>query len=264
MNTVIARNNVTVSGKGQQVLLFVHGYGCSQNMWRHMIPNFERTYRVVLIDLVGSGQSDESAYSKEKYGSLKGYSQDVVEVCHELGMKDVIFIGHSVSSMIGMHASLMAPGLFKKLIMIGPSPCYINDGAYVGGFEREDIDELLETVNSNYLGWSSGITPVIMGNADRPELAQELENSFCQTNPSIAQHFAEVTFLGDDREYLQLVETETLIIQCTSDVIAPQAVGEYLAKTIPNSELRLLKATGHCPHMSAPQETSEAILQFLN
>lgn len=264
MNTATQRNNVKVIGAGEKTLLFVHGYGCSQNMWRFMTPNFEQDYKLVLIDLVGSGNSDESAYEKQKYSSLKGYAADVVELCQELGLEKVYYIGHSVSSMIGVHASLQAPELFEKLVMIGPSPRYINEGEYFGGFDKEDIEELLETLNSNYLGWSSGMAPAIMGNEERPELAEELENSFCQTNPEIAQHFAEVTFMGDDRQYLDQVTTPTLILQCQSDVIAPLEVGEFMANSIQNSTLKVLNATGHCPHMSAPEETSQAILQFLN
>lgn len=264
MNLIEQRNNVKVIGNGQKTLLFVHGYGCSQNMWRFMIPYFEKSYKVVLMDLVGSGKSNINAYDKEKYSTLRGYAQDILEVCDALELKSVLFIGHSVSSMIGLHASILRPDLFEKMVMIGPSPCYINDEGYVGGFEREDIDELLETVNSNYLGWSSAITPAIMGNSDRPELAVELEQSFCQTNPTVAQHFAEVTFLSDERSLLNKLDTETLILQCTSDLIAPMEVGEFLASSIKKSTLKVLKATGHCPHMSAPEETSQAILSFIN
>lgn len=260
---IIKRNNITIHGDGNKPMLLVHGYGCDQNMWRFITPKFKADYQIILIDLVGSGKSDENAYDYNKYNSLEGYADDIVEICDALGLEDVNFVGHSVSAMIGTLASLKRPDLFKKLIMISPSARYINDDDYFGGFSKKDIDELLETLDSNYLGWSSSMAPVIMGNADRPELAEELEHSFCQTNPEIAKHFAKVTFLGDNRKDLDKLTTDTLILQCKSDVIASIEVGEYVHNHIPNSKFVILDATGHCPHLSAPSETIEAMKQYL-
>jgi sigma-B regulation protein RsbQ len=261
--TAVHRNNVKVLGKGQQPLLFAHGYGCDQNMWRLVTPAFQEKYRIVLFDHVGAGRSDASAYNPLRYGSLKGYATDVLEICHELELRDVIFVGHSVSTMIGVLAAIAEPSRFSKLVLIGPSPCYINDGDYVGGFNRGDIDGLLESLESNYLGWSSSMAPVIMGNPDRPELSEELSNSFCRANPEIARHFARVTFLSDNRADLPKLKIPVQILQCSEDVIAPEAVGNYLHRTLAGSQLRVLEATGHCPHLSAPEETVAAMKTFL-
>lgn len=263
LNTLIARNNITIHGDGSTSMLFVHGYGCDQNMWRFITPHFKDDYKIILIDLVGSGKSDEKAYDFDRYSSLEGYSDDIVEICEGLELKDVILVGHSVSAIIGVLATLKKPAVFKKLIMIGPSPRYINDDDYFGGFSQKDIDELLEILDANYLGWSSTMAPVIMGNADRPELAEELEQSFCQNNPEIARHFAKVTFLGDNRSDLDKFTTETLILQSKSDAIASIKVGQYVHSHIANSTLVILDAIGHCPHLSAPDQTSEAIKQYL-
>src|SRR3982750_4531004 len=224
---VLIRNNVHVTGTGQPPLLFAHGFGCDQNMWRFVTPAFGGSHRVVLFDHVGAGGSDLSAYDKRKYGALDGYASDVLEICGALDLSDVVFVGHSVSSMIGVLAAKREPDRFKALVLVGPSPRYIDDGEYVGGFTRQDIDALLESLDSNYLGWSSAMAPVIMGNTDRPELGTELTNSFCRTEPAIAEHFARVTFLSDNRADLAAVRTRTLVLQCSDDVIAPQAVGEY-------------------------------------
>lgn len=264
MEKVLAKNNVTIFGKGNQPILFVHGYGCDQNMWRLVTPAFENDYKIILIDLVGSGKSDESAYEYEKYSSLQGYADDIVELCDTLNLTNVIFVGHSVSAMIGVLAAQSSATLFKDLILIGPSPCYINKGEYYGGFSQQDIDELLETVESNYLGWSSAMAPVIMGNPDRPELAEELENSFCQNNPDIAKHFAKVTFSGDNRKDLAQVTLKTLILQSSQDAIASKRVGAYVHDSIENSTLVVLDAIGHCPHLSAPDQTVFAIKTYLN
>ena len=257
------RNNVKVLGKGQQPMLFAHGYGCDQNMWRMVTPAFQEQYRLVLFDHVGAGQSDASAYNQLKYGTLKGYATDVLEICRELDLRDVIFVGHSVSAMIGVLAAIEEPSRFSRLVLIGPSPCYINTGDYVGGFNRGDIEGLLESLDSNFLGWSSTMAPVIMGNADRPELGQELTNSFCRTNPDIAKHFARVTFLSDNRADLPKLKTPALILQCSEDLIAPEAVGQYVHRAVAGSQLRVLEATGHCPHLSAPEETVAAMRTFL-
>ena len=244
-------------------MMFAHGFGCDQNMWRFVAPAFADTHRVVLFDHVGSGRSDLSAYSKEKYGTLEGYATDVLEICEELQLTDVVFVGHSVSAMIGVVAAKRDPRRFKALVLVGPSPRYIDDADYRGGFSREDIEGLLESLDSNYLGWSSSMAPVIMGNPDRPELGEELVNSFCRTDPDIAAHFAQVTFLSDNRDDLRHVTIPTLILQCSDDVIAPHAVGEYVHRQMPASHLVVMKATGHCPNLSAPDETIAAINAFL-
>jgi len=244
-------------------MFLVHGYGCDQNMWRFIIPQFKDDYKIILIDLVGSGKSDENSYDYDKYSSLEGYADDVLEICDALNLKDVYLVGHSVSAMIAALAAIKRPALFKKLIMIGPSPRYINDDDYFGGFSQKDIDDLMETLDSNYLGWSSAMAPVIMGNADRPELAAELEESFCQNNPEIARHFAKVTFLGDNRNDLKKLTTDTLIVQSKIDAIASVKIGQFVHDNISNSKLVVLETTGHCPHLSAPNLTIEAMKQNL-
>ncbi len=245
-------------------MMFAHGYGCSQEMWRLVAPAFADNYKVITFDYIGHGNSDATAYDWSKYASLDGYSGDVVEICEALDLRDIVFVGHSVSAMVGVLAAVRAPHLFSKLILIGPSPRYINDGDYVGGFERHEIDGLLEVLDSNYLGWSSQMAPAIMGNADRPELSAELENSFCRTDPEIAKHFGRVTFLSDDRSALPRVEAEALILQCSEDAIAPVSAGRYMHEHIPRSTFVQLQAKGHCPHLSAPGETIAAIRAFFN
>lgn len=261
--SVLTRNNITGGGVGTQPMLFAHGYGCDQHMWRQITPAFADDYRLVLFDHVGSGRSDLSAYNRAKYSTLQGYADDVLEICAALELQDVVFVGHSVSAMIGVLAAIKEPDRFDRLVLIGPSPCYIGDGDYVGGFTRQDIEQLLEFQDSNYLGWSSALAPVIMGNPDRPELAEELTNSFCRTDPEIAKQFAAVTFLSDNRVDLPRVRTRALILQCREDAIAPPAVGAYVHAQMPDSQIVLLEATGHCPHLSAPEETIAAIKAFL-
>ena len=261
--SVLKRNNVTVTGSGDTPIMFSHGYGCDQRMWRLVAPAFADTHRIVLFDHVGSGESDLTQYDRAKYGSLLGYAQDVVEICSELDLTNVVFVGHSVSAMIGMLAAIEAPERFAQLVLVGPSPCYLNDGEYIGGFDRKDIDELLELQDANYLGWSSTLAPVIMGNPDRPDLADELSASFCRADPEIAKQFAAVTFLSDNRADLPRVTTRSLVLQCREDVIAPMVVGEYVHGHLPDSELAILNATGHCPHLSAPEETVAATKAFL-
>ena len=261
---VIQRNNIISKGNGTQVMLFAHGFGCDQNMWRFVAPAFEEDYKVVLFDHVGAGNSDLSAYSSEKYSQLEGYAADIVELCEEMELKDVIFVGHSVSSIIGMIASLQKPGLFKSLIMVSPSPSYINDGEYVGGFTKEQITELMDSLDNNHLGWSMTMAPVIMANPERGELAEELSNSFCRSNPEIAKEFARTTFFSDKRALLPEVNIPTLILQCSEDVIAPEEVGIYMHEKIKDSELVIMEATGHCPNLSAPEETITAMKAFLS
>jgi sigma-B regulation protein RsbQ len=260
---VTSRHNIHVRGKPDgQPMLFAHGYGCDQNMWRHVAPRFESDFRVVLFDHVGAGGSDLAAYDAERYSTLRGYAEDVLDICRELDLHDVVFVGHSVSAMIGVLAAEAEPDRFAKLVLVGPSPRYINDGDYVGGFAASDIDELLDSLESNYLGWSTAMAPVIMGNGDRPELGRELTESFCRTDPDIARRFARTTFLSDNRADLGKVEVPTLVLQCTNDVIAPVTVGEYVRDAMPNASMVLLDATGHCPNLSAPDETAEAIAAF--
>jgi sigma-B regulation protein RsbQ len=243
-------------------MVFAHGFGCDQNMWRFVAPAFEPDHRVVLFDLVGAGGSDLSAFDPQRYGSLEGYAEDVVEICAELELTDAIFVGHSVSAMIGVLAAARAPERIGKLVLVGPSPRYIDADGYSGGFSREDIEELLDSLDSNFLGWSSAMAPVIMGNPERPELGEELTSSFCRTDPDIAASFARVTFMSDNRDDLAGVRVPTLVLQCSEDAIAPRAVGEYVHRQIEGSEFVELAATGHCPNLSAPKETIEAIRAF--
>ncbi len=244
-------------------MLFAHGYGCDQNMWRYITPAFEENYKIILFDHIGFGNSDTSTYTSEHYTSLEAYAADVLEICQELQLQDVIFVGHSVSAMIGVLAAVKKPERFSKLVLISPSPCFINDGTYVGGFKREDIDNLLGALEGDYLGWSETMAPVIMGNPDRPELGQELSGSFCRSNEKIARDFARLTFLSDNRKQLPLVKINTLILQCSDDAIAPLCVGEYTHQQIQGSKLVVLEATGHCPNLSAPQETIAAMRSFV-
>jgi len=261
---VVERNNIVFRGvPGAQPMVFAHGFGCDQNMWRHVWPAFEDGYRVVLFDHVGAGRSDLGAYDRAKYSTLQGYAADVLEICRELELHDVVFVGHSVSAMIGVLAAAEEPARFDRLVLVGPSPRYVDDDGYLGGFSREDIDGLLESLESNYLGWSTTMAPVIMGNADRPELGEELTNSFCRTDPAVARHFARVTFLSDNRADLRRVDVPALVIQCREDVIAPFEVGEFVQRELPRAELALIDATGHCPNLSAPEETVAAIEAFL-
>lgn len=261
---IIKRNNVVMKGNGNKVIMFAHGYGCDQNMWRFITPAFLDDYKIVLFDHVGSGKSDWSSYNKKKYANLQGYADDILEICENLQLKNINLVAHSVSAMIALLAAKKNPTYFNKLVMIGPSPRYINDSEYYGGFSEKDILEMVDTLDSNYLGWSSAITPIIMGNPDKPELAEELKDSFCQHDPDIAKHFARVTFLGDNRNDLPDLKTKTLILQSSQDVIASVKVGEYVKEKIPNSEMVILEATGHCPHMSHPKETIQIIKHFLN
>jgi sigma-B regulation protein RsbQ len=261
---VLARNNVTVQGPDDAPpMVFAHGFGCDQNMWRHVAPAFAAEYRVVLFDHVGAGGADTAAWDPARYASLDGYAADVLEICDALDLTDVVFVGHSVSAMIGVLAAGREPDRFAKLVLVGPSPRYVDDDGYRGGFSREDIEGLLESLESNFLGWSSAMAPVIVGNPDRPELGEELTNSFCRTDPDIARHFARVTFLADNRADLSVVRTPALVLQCSDDVIAPTAVGEYVHARLEGSRLVRMRATGHCPNLSAPQETIAAIREFV-
>ncbi|MFH9610227.1 alpha/beta fold hydrolase [Streptomyces sp. NPDC017448] len=259
------RNHVTVTGPaGAPVVVLAHGFGCDQNLWRLVAPVLERDFTVVRFDHVGAGNSDLSAWSAERYGSLDGYVDDVLELCRELDLGPVTFVGHSVSAMMGVLAAAREPDAFAGLVLLAPSPCFVDDpdAGYRGGFSAADIEELLESLEANYLGWSGAMAPVIMGNPDRPELGEELTDSFCRTDPEIARVFARVTFLSDNRSDLAGVEVPTLVAQCSQDAIAPPEVGAFVHARIAGSRLITLNATGHCPQLAAPEETAAAIAAF--
>jgi sigma-B regulation protein RsbQ len=261
---VAARHNVRVLGpEGAQPMVLAHGFGCDQNMWRFVAPHFADRYRVVLFDHIGAGGSDLTAYDVERHASLDGYADDVLELIGGLGLEDVIFVGHSVSATIGMLAAAREPELFAHLVLVGPSPRYIDDGEYVGGFSEADIHGLLASLESNYLGWSQAMAPVIMGRPDEPALGQELTASFCRTDPDIAARFARATFLSDNRADLERVRTPALVLQCADDAIAPVSVGRYVAAQLPDARFVMLDAVGHCPNLSSPEETSDAIDRYL-
>ena len=259
---IIRRNNVRIRGNGTVAMMFAHGFGCDQNMWRFVAPAFEKDFRTVLFDHVGSGASDLSAYSSAKYATLEGYASDIVEIGRTLALRNAVFVGHSVSAMMGIMAAIEAPEIFSRLVLVGPSPSYIDDGDYVGGFTREQIDELLKSLDENHLGWSMAMAPMIMGNPERPELAEELANSFCRTDPKITREFARTTFLTDARHVLE-TDVPALILQCSNDVVAPLDVGNYMHAKMRQSTLVIMKATGHCPNLSAPQETIDAMRAYL-
>ncbi len=244
-------------------MLFAHGFGCDQSMWRYVAPAFEEDYQVVLFDYVGCGKSDWSAYSAERYGTLEGYARDVLDIVEAFDLRDVIFVGHSVSSVVGLLASLEAPERFERAILVGPSPCYVNDAGYAGGFERSDIEGLLDLMDKNYIGWAAFLAPVVMKNPGSPELVQELQESFCATDPRVTREFAKATFLSDHRASMAKVRVPSLILQCTDDAIAPDAVGDWMHRALRGSDFKLMKATGHCPHMSHPAETIELMKEYL-
>lgn len=260
---ILARNNVQVRGAGERTMVFAHGFGCDQTMWKDVASAFEDDFRVVLFDYVGAGQSDLSAYDSARYGSLDGYAADVVEIGRALDLSGAIFVGHSVSAMIGALAQIEEPGMFTDLVMVGPSPRYIDDEGYTGGFSHAQIEELLDFLAENHLGWAAAMGPTIMGNADRPELGERLTNSFCSTDPDIAREFAGVTFFSDNRDDLARVTARTLVLQCREDVIAPPCVGEYVHRNLPNSSFVMLDASGHCPNLSAPDEVIRAMRAFV-
>lgn len=257
------KNNVRVLGAGTKPMLFAHGFGCDQSVWRYVTPAFEASHRVVLFDNIGAGGSDLAAYNRTKYSKLDGYADDVLDICRELDLRDVVFVGHSVSAMVGVLAAIKDPERFERLVLVAPSPRYINDANYIGGFTQSDINGLLELLDSNYMAWSSMLAPTIMGNPERPELGAELTTSFCRTNPAVARHFARVTFLSDHRAELPKLRKPSLILQCAEDALASSAIGEYLHRNLSNSELVMLRAKGHCPHVSAPEEVIAALRAFL-
>jgi sigma-B regulation protein RsbQ len=262
---VRSRHNVTVVGRPDgRVVVLAHGFGCDQNMWRLVVPRLAEEFRVVLFDHVGSGRADPAAWSEERYSALHGYADDVIGICRELDLRDVVLVGHSVSAMIAVLAAVREPEQFRGLVLLTPSPRYIDDGDYRGGFSESDIAELLESLESNYLGWSAAMAPVIMGNSDRPELGKELTNSFCRTDPEMARVFARATFLSDNRGDLPRVRVPTLVLDCSQDAIAPREVGAFVHAAVPGSRLVTLDATGHCPQLSAPGATGDAIAEFVS
>jgi sigma-B regulation protein RsbQ len=262
-NIVLHRNNVHVTGEGNKAIIFAHGFGCAQELWRLIVPAFESDYKVILFDYTGSGNSDKSFYEQRKYNSLNGYTQDLLDVIKALKLDNVIFIGHSVSTIIGALAAIAHPSYFSKLVMVCPSPCYLNDEHYRGGFERDEIDALLHTMENHYLDWAAYFASKVMANGERPELKEELKDSFCKNDPVIANQFARVTFLSDNRNDLKALKTPTLILQCINDVIAPVEVGQYVHEQIEGSTLRIMEASGHCPNLSAPEETINLIKAYL-
>ncbi|BCI53533.1 hydrolase [Mycolicibacterium litorale] len=260
---VHSRNNVRIVGPEQgSTIVLAHGFGCDQNLWRRVTPRLAPEFRVVLFDHVGSGSSDPAAWDADRYSSLQGYADDILLLLRELDLRDVVFVGHSVAAMMGVIAAGADPSRFAKLVLLTPSPCYVDDGDYRGGFSRADIDELLESMESNYLGWSRAMAPTIMGAPEQPELSEELAESFCRTDPARARVFARATFLSDNRADLDRVHVPTLVVECAYDAIAPRGVGAFVHDHIGGSALLTLETTGHCPHLSAPEETAEAIATF--
>lgn len=265
--SVVHRNHVTTTGRPDgAVMLFAHGFGCDQGMWSRLVPAFVRDYQVVLFDHVGAGRSDQGAYDPVKYSTLDGYAEDMLQICRELDLHDVVLVAHSVSAMMALTAAAQEPDRFSRLVLVAPSPCYIDDpvSEYVGGFASEDIDDLLASLESNYFAWAASMAPMMMGNPDAPELGEQLTGSFCRTDPNVARDFARVTFLSDSRPVLARVRTPSLVLQCAHDLLAPVEVGRYLHDHLAGSTLVWLQATGHCPHVSAPQETAAAIVNYLS
>ncbi|WKN49875.1 alpha/beta fold hydrolase [Nocardioides sp. Arc9.136] len=261
----VTRHAVTVQGPlDAPPLVFAHGFGCDQSMWRHVAPMFADRHRVVTFDFAGAGGSDPAAYDPDRHRHLDGYAADLLDVLQALDLRDVVLVGHSVAAMIGALATIAEPELFAGLVMVGPSPRYLDDDGYTGGFTREDIDELLSSLASNYLGWSAAMAPAIVGNPDRPELGHELTAAFCRTHPDVARRFAEATFLSDNRADLPHVAVPALVLQCREDVIAPVEVGTYVAEQLPDATLVVLDAIGHCPQLSSPELTADAIRAWLD
>jgi sigma-B regulation protein RsbQ len=260
--SALRRNNVSVRGHGARTIVFAHGYGCDQRMWRHVAPAFADDHRVVLFDHVGACTTDGSAYAAARYGTLHGYAADLLEIVRALGLPKVVFVGHSVSATVGLLAAASHPEYFERVVMVAPSPCFLNDGDYRGGFERDALDGVLASMDADYPAWATAMAPVIMGNPDRPALADELRDSFLRTDPAIARHFGRVTFLADHREDVARCTVPTLVMQGRDDAIAPREVGRWLHARLPQGTLAELAASGHCPHVSAPAETIDAIRAF--
>ncbi|MGC1242903.1 MAG: alpha/beta hydrolase [Chryseosolibacter sp.] len=263
-NSILARNNVKVTGNGKKPMLFAHGFGCDQTMWRYITPAFENDYQVIVFDYVGSGKSDLAAYHEGRYSTLNGYALDILEICEELNLRDVMFVGHSVSSMTGLLAAIKEPDYFAELILIAPSPRYLNEKGYVGGFDKTDVDRILDNMGKDYEGWANGAAPDVMKNPDRPDLSAELVQSFLSIKPSIARNFMAATFFTDNRKDLLKLKKPSLIVQTEDDRIVPIEVGDYLHAHLENSTLKVLKASGHYPHLSHPRETIRVMKAYLN
>jgi sigma-B regulation protein RsbQ len=263
--SILTRHAVTVTGDAAgQPLVFAHGFGCDQTLWRFVTPAFEADHRVVTFDYVGAGGSDRSAYNPDRYSTLNAYADDVVAICRALDLTDVVLVGHSVSATIALLASVTAPDLFDRLILITPSPRYLDDPPdYRGGFSHADIDGLLQMMDINATDWAAFLAPVVMGNPDRPDLTLDLEAKFCSIDPVMARQFAEITFRADNRLDLAKVTTPSLIVQVRHDAVAPMEVGEYMHRHLANSELVVVEATGHCPHVSHPEQTITAMKRYL-
>ncbi|WP_435770209.1 alpha/beta fold hydrolase [Nocardioides sp. SYSU DS0651] len=263
-STISDRLNVHVAGpEGGRPVVFAHGFGCDQTMWRHVAPHFTDRYRTVLFDYVGAGGSDLSAWDPDRYSTLDGYAGDLVALLDELDLRDAVIVGHSVSAMIGAMAQVAAPDRVTGLVLVAPSPRYLNDGDYVGGFTPEQVDGLLAAVAKDFTGWSQAMAPVIVGNPDRPALGEELTAVFCRMDPAMALAFARATFLSDTRDLLPRIDVPTLVLQCRDDAIAPESVGRHVAARIREARLVLMQAAGHCPNLSAPLETTTEIEAFL-
>lgn len=265
VQSVVVRNNVKIYGSGSTVIMLAHGFGCDQTMWRHLLPYLDDKYTVILFDYIGCGASDYTAYDKVRYSSLTGYAQDVLDICEALKLTKVNFIGHSVSSMIGMHAAIQSPDVFSKLAMICPSPCFLNfPPDYEGGFEKEDLEELINLMDKNYVGWANYLAPLVMGQDSDADLTKELETSFCSTDPKYAKPFAKATFFADDRALLSKLTLPTLILQSKHDNLASTAVGNYMNQIIPNAQLKIVDAHGHCLHMTNPLIVSSIVQEFVS
>lgn len=265
LNEIRKRNNVKITGKGDKTLVLAHGFGCDQNMWRFIIPALEQHFTLVLFDYVGSGNSDVSKYNKQRYSILDGYAKDVLEICAALELTDITFIGHSVSGTIGALAAIEQPELFTQLVMVCPSPCFLNlPPDYFGGFEKQDLHELLNLMDKNYIGWANYLAPLVMGSSHPDEFIAELSGSFCSTDPLIAKTFAEATFLSDYRFILEHIKQPTLILQSENDALAAPSVGEFVANEISNATLKVISAHGHCIHMTHPETVSRLIFDFVS
>jgi sigma-B regulation protein RsbQ len=264
-DVVIKKNNVNVLGSGEKTLLLAHGFGCDQNMWRFMLPALTPHYKVVLFDYVGSGKSDLSHYDQTRYNALEGYAQDILDICEALNLQDVIFVGHSVSSIIGLIAAVQKPDIFSRLVMICPSPCFLNfKPDYIGGFEQKDLEELIDLMDKNYIGWANYLAPLVMGANHSEALVGELSGSFCSTDPLVAKTFAKATFFSDYRHILKEAQHPVLIFQSSQDALASEYIGDYMLKHLPNAELQLIEAEGHCLHMTHPNIINNGLRDYID